>query len=160
MPLGLWFFLWPGSFSPYFWPLPSCALPSSLSQPTAFELWPYSPPDALRNRHHIARHDLTDRFVQRCRPMLGDRNSECGRPQASSVKMQRSAKRPHRSWGLIRHSPDEPWNGVEDSRRRSSPEATGRPRPTPEALRTPPFGFFLPQQNGRVHANPWSFWEC
>jgi hypothetical protein len=30
------------------------------------------------------------------------------------------------------------------------------PRPTPEAVRTPPYGFRVPQQNASVHADPWS----
>ena len=34
------------------------------------------------------------------------------------------------------------------------------PRPTPEAVRTPPYGFRVPQQNASVHADPWSSGEC
>ena len=34
------------------------------------------------------------------------------------------------------------------------------PRPTPEAVRTPPYGFHVPQQNASVHADPWTSGEC
>ena len=34
------------------------------------------------------------------------------------------------------------------------------PRPTPEAVRTPPYGFRVPQQNASVHGDPWSSGEC
>ncbi len=35
-----------------------------------------------------------------------------------------------------------------------------RPRPTPEAGQTPPYGFRIPQQNASVHADPWSSGVC
>lgn len=43
--------------------------------------------------------------------------------------------------------------------RSASPEWSG-PRPMPEVLRMPLFGFRVPQQNARVHVAPWSSGEC
>ena len=89
-----------------------------------------------------------------------------------------------RSDGVIsRRSTDEFWNGVDDSRRRGSTEATGGQRSAPgvsvvpgvpnrplrngpsRAQRPKPCGRRLmasvyPQQNASVHADPWSSGEC
>ena len=32
------------------------------------------------------------------------------------------------------------------------------PRPAPEAVQTPPYGFRIPRQSAIVHADPWSIW--
>ena len=48
------------------------------------------------------------------------------------------------------------------TRKRAKPasrEGSG-PRPTPEAVRTPPYGFCVPRQSAIVHADPWSSGEC
>jgi hypothetical protein len=34
------------------------------------------------------------------------------------------------------------------------------PRPTPEAVQTPPYGFRVPRQSASVHADPGSSGEC